>query len=502
MYSAFKIQIHPHHKLFSYCDSMCFKAKNLFNITNFFVRQVFTAVHSEDKNENQLEVLKEIEKHLPAMNDIRCKNYKRALVKPKKKDKKGNEIQPKLKLFSMPDQRNSFLGYEFVEALFKVTKQVDYVAMPSQSNQQTMRALFKDWKSFFESNKKYKINPNGFTGKPKIPKYKPKNGRTTCYLTNQITRLNAEHQLELPDTEVTLPLGKLGSSTGVLQQVRIIPVYGRFTIEVIFKGTPSVKAIIRSEKEKKTNDFVFEPKRIMGIDMGVDNLATIIDNTGQQPLLIKGTWLKSINQYYNKLRGEYMSILRNGKNPKEGMFTSTRLLSLDRKRNNRVMDFLHKSSSLVVNVAIERTIDTIIIGKNAEWKLNVEMKKSDKQNFIQIPYSTFIEMVRYKAERLGIQVIVREESYTSKSSFLNGDEIPTYGEKCSVTFSGYRKTRAFYKIKGEKTLIHADVNGAFNIVRKHVPTAFDGLERKYFLQSPRKIVVIKPNKNAKLKASA
>ena len=166
----------------------------------------------------------------------------------------------------------------------------------------------------------------------------------------------------------------------------------------------------------------------MGIDLGVDNLATIVDNTGQKPLLIKGTRLKSINQYYNKLRAKYMGIIRNGKQPKEGIFTTKRLISLDRKRNNRVMDFLHKASTKVVEIALERTIDTIIIGKNAGWKMDVDMKKSDKQTFIQIPYTTFIEMIRYKAERLGIQVIDREESYTSKSSFLNNDPIPTYGK--------------------------------------------------------------------------
>ena len=107
------------------------------------------------------------------------------------------------------------------------------------------------------------------------------------------------------------------------------------------------------------------------------------------------------------------------KGPKEGIFTTNRLISLDRKRNNRVMDFLHKASAKVVEIALERNIDTIIIGRNVGWKLEVDMQKANKQTFIQIPYATFIEMIRYKAERKGVQVIDREESYTSKSSFLN-----------------------------------------------------------------------------------
>jgi len=378
-------------------------------------------------------------------------------------------------------------------------KQVDYTSMPSQSNQQTMKKVFDDWKSFFEASKKYKINPANFSGKPKIPKYKPKNGRTTCYLTNQITEIKEGNVLKLPGTPLLLKLGKIAHSIGKLQQVRIVPSYGRYVVEVVFKGEQE-KEVKRTEKQ--TNELVFEPKRVMGIDLGVETRATIVDNTGHKPLLIKGTRLKSINQYYNKLRAHYFCIIRNGKNPKEGIFTTHRLSSLDRKRNNRVMDFLHKASAKVVEIALERKIDTIIIGRNVGWKMKVEMKKADKQTFIQIPYTTFIEMIRYKAERKGIQVIDREESYTSKSSFLNHDPIPTYGEEHKTNFSGYRFSRAFYKMKGSKILIHADVNGAFNIVRKHVGNAFEGMHGKQFLQSPRKIIINPNSKKAKLKASA
>ncbi|WHZ00445.1 transposase [Neobacillus sp. YX16] len=497
MYSAYKIQIHPDHKLFDYCDFLCFKAKNLYNLTNYYIRQVYTALKKETRNENQLHVLRDIETNLPKMNEIRQKSYEIAKIKPKKVDKSGKLIDVKLKPFEMPHHEKSFIGYGFVEALFKVMKQVDYTSMPSQSNQQTMKKVYDDWKSFFEASKKYNINPASFSGKPKIPKYKQKNGRTTCYLTNQIATIKEGNVLKLPGTHLQLNLGKVARSEGKLQQVRIVPSYGHYVVEVIFKGTQG-REIHRTEKQ--FNELVFEPKRVMGIDLGVNNLATIVDNTGLKPLLIKGTRLKSINQYYNKLKGKYMSIIRNGKGPKEGIFTTNRMISLHRKRNNRVMDFLHKASAKVVEIALERNIDTIIIGRNVGWKLEADMQKANKQTFIQIPYTTFIEMIRYKAERKGVQVIDRDESYTSKSSFLNHDPIPTYGEEHQTIFSGYRSTRAFYKIKGSKVLIHADVNGAFNIVRKHVKNAFEGLEKNQFLQAPQKIII--KNRHAKLKASA
>lgn len=259
MYSAYKIQIHPDHELFDYCDSLCFKAKNLYNITNYYIRQVYTALKKETRNENQLQVLKDIELNLPKMNEIRQKSHEKAKVKPKKVDKNGKITNPILKLFEMPHFEKSFIGYCFLEALFKVMKQVDYTSMPSQSNQQTMKKVYNDWKSFFESSKKYKIKPSSFTGKPKIPKYKPKNGRTTCYLTNQITNIKDGNVLKLPGTHLPLHLGKVAHSEGNFQQVRIVPSYGRYVVEVIFKGKQD-KEIHRSNKQ--LNELVFEPKRV------------------------------------------------------------------------------------------------------------------------------------------------------------------------------------------------------------------------------------------------
>ena len=372
MYRVFKIQISEVHELFSYCDDMCFKAKNLYNITNYYIRQLYTALKNGTKNENQVQSLEDVNNNFPCMNEIREKSYQQALNKPWKKNNKGELVKPILKLFKMPSKENAFISYEFLEAMFKIMKQTDYKGMPSQANQQTMKKVYDDWKSFFEANKKYKRNPEGFTGKPKIPKYKKKNGRTTCYLTNQIVKMKGDY-LKLPQTNKRLKLGHILKTEGKLQQVRIVPGYGRYTIEMVFKHPKNEKSLVRNDKNK--NDFLFTPKHVMGIDLGVNNLATIVDNIGSQPVLIKGKWLKSVNQYYNKLHGHYMGILRNGLQENEGKYTSKRLVNLDRKRENRVTDFLHKASTEVVKIAIKRNVDTIIIGKNIGWKSDVEMKK-------------------------------------------------------------------------------------------------------------------------------
>jgi putative transposase len=114
MYSAYKIQIHPDHELFHYCDSLCFKAKNLYNITNYYIRQVYTALKKETRNENQLQVLKDIETHLSKMNEIRHKSYEIAKMKPKKVDKSDKIIDVKFKTFEMPH-----LGHEMGDGLLK-----------------------------------------------------------------------------------------------------------------------------------------------------------------------------------------------------------------------------------------------------------------------------------------------------------------------------------------------------------------------------------------------
>ncbi|TWI52962.1 RNA-guided endonuclease TnpB family protein, partial [Halalkalibacter nanhaiisediminis] len=203
-----------------------------------------------------------------------------------------------------------------------------------------------------------------------------------------------------------------------------------------------------------------------------DNLATIVTNTGRRPVLVKGKNIKSINQRYNQLKAHYMGILRHGKNPKEGPFTSKRLEKINHKRFNQMKDLFHKASCQIEQMALEEDIDTIIIGQNKDWKQNSNMGKKNNQSFVSIPHSLLIQMMTYKAERHGIKVIVTEESYTSKASFLDNDEIPVYSENDSKkSFSGKRIKRGLYRSKNG-TLLNADVNGAANIMRKVFEKAF------------------------------
>ncbi|MFD2655033.1 RNA-guided endonuclease InsQ/TnpB family protein [Gracilibacillus thailandensis] len=468
MYRTQQIRIKKGHRLYTYCDQLTFLAKNLYNATNFHIRQIFTAF-GEGKNLQPLqqEVFDLIDQHLPQMNAIKRKTVEKKRQKELKKPvEQRKEIQDAV-LFEFPCAQQKWPSYAFLDSLFKVSENEDYLALPGQVNQQVMRLVYQNWKAYFASLKDYQVHPHQYIGRPKIPKYAPKNGRIACIFSNQVCKVKDDKYLRFPQTKERLNIGKLGLK-GPLQQVRIIPSYGEYTVELVIK-----------KEEEKDKEFVeLEEQHIMGIDLGIHGLATIVDNTGSSPVIIKGQTVKSINQYYNKQRAHYYRVLRHGQGPKEGSFQSKRLQRLDQKRFFKIKDAFHKASFQIVQLALARKVSTIVIGVNKGWKQKVSLRKQDKQHFQTLPHTMLIRMIEYKAEAYGIQVHRQEESYTSKASLVDMDELPTYekGVPAKVRFCGRRVKRGLYRTK-ENTCIHADVNAAGNIIRKVVPNAFaEGIE--------------------------
>uniref|UniRef100_UPI0018F290CD RNA-guided endonuclease InsQ/TnpB family protein n=1 Tax=Paenibacillus alkalitolerans TaxID=2799335 RepID=UPI0018F290CD len=246
-----------------------------------------------------------------------------------------------------------------------------------------------------------------------------------------------------------------------LQQVRVVPKYGQYVVELIFACSMETKQL--------------DKERYMSIDLGVEHLATIVTTTGSRPVLVKGKRIKAINQYYNKRKAHFMSILRHGKQPHEGQHTSKRLERLHRTRYRKIKDLFHKASAYIVRLAVGQNIGTIIVGQNKGWKQASDMGKRNNQSFCHIPHHLLISLIKYKAAQQGMDVQVTEEAYTSQASFLDHDPLPAYEEGKAPMFSGKRIRRGLYKSK--IGLIHADVNGAANILRKVVPNASaDGIE--------------------------
>ncbi|WP_416828935.1 RNA-guided endonuclease InsQ/TnpB family protein [Ectobacillus polymachus] len=455
-YATYQIRIKKGHKLYPYFLEMCQNAKNLYNTTNFYIRQVYTALRTDKPLQPlQQEVLHTLQEHIEIMNENQLRAYQKRVQRQKKKPvEKRKKI--KCNLFTLPTKEQSSLSYNFLDCLFKTMKQQDYINLPAQTNQAVMKKLFQNWKSFFASMKLYQKQPSTFTGRPRIPNYIKSSMREVIF-TNQVCKLQ-EKYIRFPKTSLKLNIGKLFGIIKNLKEVRVSPAYGKFIVEIVTEETNTAPEHVDNH-------------RYMSMDLGTNNIATIVTNTGATPVLVKGNVIKSINQYYNKQKSYLLGILRHGKEPKEGPHTSARLERLHEKRFLKIKDFFHKTSYHIVHFAVQHKISMIVIGKNTSWKQNSNIGKRQNQSFCHIPHNLLIEMITYKAKRKGIPVQVVEESYTSKASFLDNDAIPTYGEEDIPVFSGKRIKRGLYRTK-ENKLLNADVNGSYNILKKAVSKAF------------------------------
>ena len=343
-----------------------------------------------------------------------------------------------------------WIRYSELEKLCKNSE--CYKSLMAQTSQQTLKLLDKNWTSFFASIKDWAKNKDKYTGKPSLPKYKDKiNGRYNIIFTNQNCKLK-EGKLIFPKVMMGLEL-KTKVTKG-LQQVRIKPNGSCYIIEVVYK--------IEDVQLKLDN------KKYISLDIGVDNLATITNNFGDVPIILNGKSLKSINKYYNKLIAHYNGI-NNGWNKSKNR--TKRMKKIDFTRNNKIEDIIHKNSRLVVDYAICNDVSVIVIGNNKDWKRDSKMSKLVNQSFVGIPHQKFIDKIIYKAEMVGIKVILTEESYTSGTSFLD-NELPIK--------SNYNKSRRIKRglFKSDNgRLINSDVNGSYQIMKKVFPNVFDhGIE--------------------------
>ena len=331
-----------------------------------------------------------------------------------------------------------------------------YKALPAKVSQQILMLLDQNWTSFFEAREGYEQDPSKFTGRPKLPKYKHKTeGRNILvYSVQALSKPGVRDGLIRPSG---LPITVETEHT-TIDQVRIVPRKGHYVVEVVYSKEP-VQANV-------------DPSFCVAIDLGVTNLAAIASNReGFVPQLVNGRPIKAWNQWYNKRMKELKKRL-----PKEDRERVTKQMEcITNRRNRRIDHYLHTASRRIIDFLVNEGIGTVIIGKNPLWKQECEMGRKNNQNFVLIPHARFIDMLSYKAALVGIRVEVREESYTSKASFLDLDPIPTYqpndGEE--HIFSGKRigRRNRLYRTKdGHK--ICADVNGAYNILRKSRPDAF------------------------------
>jgi putative transposase len=291
-----------------------------------------------------------------------------------------------------------YLNYNEINRLMKSHQ--TYKDLPAKVSQQILMLLDKNWKSFFAAVKAYKLEPTRFTGRPKLPKYKDKvKGRNILVYT-----IGAISSKQLKKGIIKLSGTNISIKTKVkpeqLCQVRVVPKCDSYVIEVIYDQPESTITIDENQKES-----------VASIDLGLNNLVALTSNQpGFVPLLINGRPLKSINQFYNKRKANLQSQLKGNRQ------TSPRIQRLTRCRHQKVDNYLHASSRQIVNLLASQKIGTLVIGKNVQWKNEINLGKRTNQNFVSIPHARLIEMLKYKAELVGIKVIEQEESYTSQSS--------------------------------------------------------------------------------------
>lgn len=334
--------------------------------------------------------------------------------------------------------------------LFQMVKDSDaYKDIGSNTGQGTLRMLDRNWKSFFKAIKDWTSHPNKYLGRPKLPKYLSKDGRFVLSLdSNKVKLIDGYVHFAWKPFKLFNNRFKTKAKERILQ-CRFIPRGSHYIMEVVYE-------IDVPECEGETNN-------VAAIDIGVNNFITMVNNIGISPIVIKGGIIKSINQYYNKQKAKLQSEVKKV-NKKDW---SKRLQRLSDKRFEKIKYHMHCISKYVVDWCVLYGIDALVVGKNDGWK----QENQGIQNFTYIPYDLFIQMLAYKCENNGIKFVAQEEGYTSGTSFVDEEE---------PTKENYDKSRRVYRglfIGYNGIRINADVNGAYQILKKVIPNAFaNGIE--------------------------
>ena len=450
-----------------YFHKACVDTKCMKNAVHFYIRNTRSGLSKspEERTHNEIEVLHNVFTGIQAENRKREEAYKKLLAKALKT---GGLLARKIIITAFkkavpmkyPTRDKWFLNYNTLDAVFKNTKHPVYVRMSSQVNQNAIKKAVSEWQSYFDVLKEYKENPWKYKAGPKCPGYS-KEEAATAWFTNQtavLHEVNGKFVLSFINSKNVVPVGKL---TGKYIKTEVKPWCGGYRV------------LVTTDDASVMPEVPVNPKRIMGIDTGVDNLAAVANNYGKTPFLIKGLTVKSKNQWFNKRRAELISCLTRGFNSTESAKTSRALNALSRERECYIRDYFYKAAWYIARIAAEDKVDIILIGHNRGQKDGIDTGHKNNQSFVSIPFTKFISTLKQVAAKCGIPVVDREESYTSKASFLDMDDIPVYreGENNTHTFSGKRVKRGLYVSK-DGHAINADINGAANIIRKEYPDAF------------------------------
>lgn len=339
-------------------------------------------------------------------------------------------------------KRGEYLNYNRINKIFTEENNIDYRALPAKVAKHTQMFVDFAMKSFFALVKKKK--EEGYDKKVGLPKYldKVKGRMTVHYERGALSFKKRKGYIHLSKTEIYVKLPE-DLNANDIKFARIVPRNGRIIVEIGFEREP--------EPQIMTGSYA-------SIDLGVNNLVTMVDTVTKNPVIINGRPLKSINQWYNKKISE----MRSETERLHGKYWSQKMSGVTNRRNNKIKDYMHKASAYIVNHLVSNRIGTLIIGEIKEWKQDTNMYRINNQNFFCIPFEMLKSMLEYKCRLAGIEVVRQDESYTSKCSFLDNEEIRKH-EK----YKGIRSKRGCYKTSSGRK-VNADVNSACNIMKKYL----------------------------------
>ena len=403
-----KFNIKKSHIDYDYIKIQLIESKEIYNFANYILRQIY---------------FKNTHKHQYSLDFI--------------------DEYPSLKeLFLQYIEENKQFTTLFYKIVCEFSKLKGY-SINSKIVQNIVDKLKNDWTSYWGLLKAKKDKT--YNKKINIPAYKKK--YNLVEYNNQVM------------SKKKLKLGYIG--TDKMQQgikiakkhqelnckcFRIYEKHDKLVCELIYE-----KDITKVEKTDK----------VASIDLGLENLFTIAFNYNKKGISIKGTKLKAINQYFNKLKASLQSMLP------QKQYTSKLINQLMYKREEQLRNYIGYYTNQLIEILKKEKISKLIVGYNKNWKQNINIGKVNNQNFVNIPFKKILDILRYKLEENGIECKEQEESYTSKSSYLDNDDIPVYKENdgTNYIFSGKRIKRGIYKSKQGK-IINADLNGALNILKK------------------------------------
>ena len=403
-----KFNIKKNHVDYNYIKQQLIESKEIYNYANYIVRQIF---FKKSKNHKfSLDFITEY----PELKDLFTK-------------------------YIEEDKQFTSLFYKIIRKFVKLKE----FSVNTKIVHSILNRLKSDWNSYWgllklAKNKQYERPTN-------IPRYKKQ--YNLVEYGNQVL------------SKKKLKLGFIGTDK-MQQGIKISNSHKELhckCFRIFYKNNNFVCELIY---EKEINDQTIFTRKAASIDMGLENLFTVAFNYNKKGISFKGTKLKSINQYFNKEKAKLQSLLPKSK------YCSKRILHLFYKREEQLRNVIGYYSNRLIDLLVKEGISTLVIGHNKNWKNKINIGKVNNQNFVSIPFSKIIDIIKYKLQDHGIKCIEQEESYTSKASFIDNDNIPTFNEVNEKhTFSGKRITRNLYQTKNNK-IIDADLNGALNIMKK------------------------------------